>query len=150
MECHPTPSGGGFGWLRKFGHWVAHTAVPWVTRNRTALGWGEVALGIVSMIPGIGAAADVAFFIGMGLSAATTADECATRNGQGCAFGVTSMVFGGMGVGLNRVSDNLARAAERAKFFKSVALEVAADMTKVGSYATNGFSVASSVVSDLP
>lgn len=115
----------------------------------------EVGLGVLSFVPGVGT---VFFIAGMGLSILTTAHSCATGAQGPCAFGIASILTGGVGYGIGRGAINLRKASDAAfaarGFFepiiKSALLGAAGDLARGAELITNGTSLITSGLTNLP
>ena len=152
--CHvtpPKPSSGGF---NLFG-WVAHTAAPWLWRNKwTIASYAEVGLGVLSLLTPAG----WVIVAGVVLSVATTAHSCATGEHVDCALGAVSLGFTGAAYGLNAVSNSLEEASNAAfqqrgiimPALKSGLLAAGSDLAKMGGYGYGGASIIVSGVGSLP
>jgi hypothetical protein len=123
-----------------------------VHAHKALLGYIEIGLGVASMLTPLGVIfTTTAFAAGMVLSAATTADSCASGQAGSCAFGVLSMTVGGAGFAAGRMAANLfdtARAA--AGVTRRGLLKGAAFITRRVRDFSNGMSVIASGVSGLP
>lgn len=103
--------GGGRGFLG-FG-----CVADWVHAHKALLGYVEIGLGVASMLTPVGWVATTVFAAGMVLSAATTADSCASGQAGSCAFGVLSMAVGGSGFAAARMAAKLSISARLAAGF---------------------------------
>ena len=118
--------------------------------HKAVLGYVEIGPGIVALVTPFGVLADAAFFAGMALSVATTADSCANREVGSCVLGAASIAAGGAAFAAERMAANLATAARTAGFLRRPLLQGAAFIARRYRDLGNGMSLVTSGLTNLP